>query len=217
MALFRPRRSSESTVPDEPEMTETEPTRDHGPWDITEQPDLDGRIDFGALRIRVPQGYGVQRPTNDTNGTVPVVIVRGPEGALRLRLFAAPKNGGMWDELRGDVVREVTERDGKANELEGPFGTEAYCVLPITDAEGKKLLQPSRVIGVDGPRWTVRGTFLGPVAKEPRNDGDLMGVFTDLVVTRGSEARRAGEVLPLTLPKGASAQADSDASSDVDS
>ena len=213
MGIFSPRRRGAerdtSTEADQAErdLEAREAQQDSevrgGPWDLADQPELGRRLDFGALRFSLPAGYVVQRPANDDDGKVPVVLLRGPEGALRLRVFAAPRDGSLWDDLRADVVREVQERDGTAEEVEGPFGTEVRCVLPVKTPDGADAVQPSRVIGVDGPRWTVRGTFLGPVAQDPRDDGDLMDVFRGVVVVRGPEARRAGEVLPLTLPAGA--------------
>jgi len=230
MGIFSPRRRTTdheaeprdaAPEPDGPAVPEAEASapspsggREHGPWDVSEQPEVGARLDFGALRFGVPAGYVVQRPANDTAGTIPVVLLRGPEGALRLRVFAAPRDGGMWDDLRADVLREVEERGGTATEVEGPFGTEARCILPVTSPDGEAMVQPSRVVGYDGPRWTVRGTFLGPVAKDPRDDGDLMEVFRQLVVVRGPEARRAGEVLPLTLPPEARTPADAGSGTD---
>ncbi|MCK5891171.1 MAG: DUF3710 domain-containing protein [Aeromicrobium sp.] len=225
MGIFSPRRRTERDARAEAEADQARAERAvaaeqaqvdsetaGGPWDVADQPELGRRLDFGALRFSVPEGYVVQRPANDDDGLVPVVLLRGPEGALRLRVFAAPRDGGLWDELRADVVREVQERKGTAEEVDGPFGTEVRCVLPVTTPDGAPAVQPSRVIGVDGPRWTVRGTFLGPVAKDPRDDGDLMGVFRGAVVVRGPEARRPGEVLPLTLPAGAREPAETDQS-----
>lgn len=213
MGIFSPRRrgaerdTGTEADPAEPDLAAQEAQQDSetsgGPWDLADQPELGRRLDFGALRFSVPAGYVVQRPANDDDGQVPVVLLRGPEGALRLRVFAAPRDGGLWDDLRADVVREVQERGGTADEVDGPFGTEVRCVLPVKTPDGADAVQPSRVIGVDGPRWTVRGTFLGPVAQKPRDDGELMDVFRGVVVVRGPEARRAGEVLPLTLPAGA--------------
>lgn len=212
MGIFTPRRrradpdtstETEDQRVHEAQVAQQDSERSGGPWDAADQPELGQRVDFGALRFSVPAGYVVQRPANDADGQVPVVLLRGPEGALRLRVFAAPRDGGLWDELRADVVREVQEREGTAEEVEGPFGPEVRCVLPVKTPDGAPAVQPSRVIGVDGPRWTLRGTFLGPVAKDPRDDGDLMDVFRGVVVVRGPEARRAGEVLPLTLPPGA--------------
>ena len=229
MGIFSPRRrgaerdgSTEAEQGSQAEQAQQESESSSGPWDVADQPDLGRRIDFGALRFSVPAGYVVQRPANDADGQVPVVLLRGPEGALRLRVFAAPRDGGLWDELRADVVREVQEREGTAEEVDGPFGTEVRCVLPVKTPDGAPAVQPSRVIGVDGPRWALRGTFLGPVAKDPRDDGDLMDVFRGVVVVRGPEARRAGEVLPLTLPPGArdagaeSASGEADEPSDAD-
>lgn len=213
MGIFSPRRrgaerdTGTEADPAEPDLAAQEAQQDSetsgGPWDLADQPELGRRLDFGALRFSVPAGYVVQRPANDDDGQVPVVLLRGPEGALRLRVFAAPRDGGLWDDLRADVVREVQERGGTAEEVDGPFGTEVRCVLPVKTPDGADAVQPSRVIGVDGPRWTVRGTFLGPVARDPRDDGELMDVFRGVVVVRGPEARRAGEVLLLTLPAGA--------------
>ncbi|MFT4188983.1 MAG: DUF3710 domain-containing protein [Aeromicrobium sp.] len=197
MALFRPRRRVEEETPSAP----AEPTREHGPWDVDEQPFLDGRLDLGALRLTVPEGYGVQRPANDVDGQAPVVAIHGSEGMIRLRVFAAPKDGGVWGELRADVVREVTERGGQVEEVDGVFGPEVRCMLPVKGPNGEKLVQPSRVIGYDGRRWTLRATILGPAAKEPRDDGALIDVFRDAVVVRGAEARRSGETLMLTLPR----------------
>ena len=231
MGIFSPRRrgavrdtSAEAEVERDQEAAAAQQDSESrgGPWDLADQPELGRRVDFGALRFSVPAGYVVQRPANDNDGQVPVVLLRGPEGALRLRVFAAPRDGGLWEELRADVVREVQEREGTAEEVDGPFGTEVRCVLPVKTPDGAPAIQPSRVIGVDGPRWTLRGTFLGPVAKEPRDDGDLMDVFRGVVVVRGPEARRAGEVLPLTLPPGAratdgeSAESRADNTSDAD-
>lgn len=225
MGIFSPRRRGAARDTN----TEAEVERDQeagvaqqdsesrgGPWDLADQPELGRRVDFGALRFSVPAGYVVQRPANDNDGQVPVVLLRGPEGALRLRVFAAPRDGGLWEDLRADVVREVQEREGTAEEVDGPFGTEVRCVLPVTTPDGAPAIQPSRVIGVDGPRWTLRGTFLGPVAKDPRDDGDLMDVFRGVVVVRGPEARRAGEVLPLTLPASARAADGQTADSSAD-
>ena len=49
---------------------------------------------------------------------------------------------------------------------EGPFGTELVLVVPVQDPDGQMFSQTSRVIGVDGPRWMLRGTVLGDAAVE---------------------------------------------------
>ncbi|MFT4298628.1 MAG: DUF3710 domain-containing protein [Aeromicrobium sp.] len=200
MAFFQPRRGrAQAAGGTAPEVTGP-PEREHGPWDVSERPELGDRVDLGALRFSVPEGYAVQRPSTAVDGQVPVVLVRGPEGALLLRVFAAPRDRGVWDQLRADVIREARDSGGQAEEVDGPFGREVRCQMPVEAPDGRTLVQPNRVVGYDGPRWTVRGTLLGAVAAEPRDDGDLMGVFRDLVVVRGPEARRAAEPLLLTLP-----------------
>ena len=56
-----------------------------------------------------------------------------------------------------------------------------------------------RFVGVEGPRWFLRGLFLG-LAAEPGGSPELEQVFRDIVVVRGAEAMPPGEALPMRLP-----------------
>jgi hypothetical protein len=69
-------------------------------------------------------------------------------------------------------------------------------VLP----DGNQALQPSRIIGVNGARWMLRGTFLGQPAVEPEQAQDWEDALAAVVVHRGSHAMPVGDALPLTLP-----------------
>jgi hypothetical protein len=56
-----------------------------------------------------------------------------------------------------------------------------------------------RFVGVEGPRWFLRGLFLG-LAAEPGGSPEVEQVFRDIVVVRGAEAMPPGEALPMRLP-----------------
>ena len=62
---------------------------------------------------------------------------------------------------------------------------------------------PSRVMGIAGPRWLLRATYLGRPAVTPAHDGDIESALRDVVVVRGSAPMAPGEPLPLVMPSNA--------------
>ena len=56
-------------------------------------------------------------------------------------------------------------------------------------------------MGVDGPRWFLRGVLTGEAAVHPEAAGELEEAFADIVVVRGSEARPPRALLPVQLPE----------------
>jgi hypothetical protein len=182
--------------------------RDRGPWDLSEVPELGARLDLGALRI--PGLPGMQlRMEMDQKGARAVAANLGYEGsALQVQAFAAPRTYGIWDELRGELASSLTRQGGTADEVPGPFGPELLARLPVRTAEGRTGHRPARFIGVDGPRWFVRGVLTGRAAVEPEAAAALEGVFAEIVVVRGDEARAPRDLLPLHLPGRAPAAPD---------
>jgi len=195
MGLFSRRRS------DEPEETPAEPTPEsaHGPWDVEDKPDLEGRIDLGA--VRVPARPGMQIRVELDRGTrAPVSLTMTQGGsALQLQVFAAPRSASLWDEVRPELSESVTDRGGTCDDVPGEFGRELIAKLPVT-TQGGMGMRAVRFVGVDGPRWMIRGAFSGKAALDPDEAAPLEGVLRDVVVVRGSQARPPREVLTLTLP-----------------
>ncbi|MDQ6686056.1 MAG: DUF3710 domain-containing protein, partial [Actinomycetota bacterium] len=87
-----------------------------------------------------------------------------------------------------------------ATEQQGPFGPELACLVPVVLPDGQQLTQPSRVVGVEGPRWLLRATLLGEPAVEPEHASVFEDAIRSVVVRRGNEAMAPGEPLPLKLP-----------------
>lgn len=174
-------------------MSETE--RTSGPWDVSEVDSPDGRLDFGALWIRGTDGLQVQAQVDESSGAVSVLTVNAGQGGLQLQAFAAPRSAGLWDEVRGKLRASVTAQGGVIEEQPGEYGIELRGRVP-----GQGALQPVRFVGVDGPRWFLRGLFLGAAAA-PGGSPELEQVFRDIVVVRGDEAMPMGEALPMRLPQ----------------
>ena len=71
----------------------------------------------------------------------------------------------------------------------GPFGVRRSASWSRSrTAEGKSGLQPSRVVGIDGPRWMLRATFLGTAITDPHAFAGLVKVVRDVVVVQGDRA-----------------------------
>lgn len=206
MKLRRQRNQGEeaAAAPEAPAPVVVEGVRSAGPWDASERsPDGDpAYIDLGALLVRVRVGLDLQMPTDSEDGAVGSVVLVAENGGLELRAFAAPKSGGLWDEVRGDLVAEVERLKGEQETVDGPFGPELRVRVPVTLADGSAGFQPSRIVGIDGPRWMLRATFLGAAALEPPADDLLSRALRDVIVVRGDAPRMAREALLLKVPEG---------------
>ena len=132
-------------------------------------------------------GTELQLQVDEASGNVQSVMFAGPEGALELRVFAAPRHGDLWSEVRPQIAADLGRRGGTATEREGRFGTELVCQMPVTLPDGKAAMQPSRVIGINGTRWLLRATLLGRPAVEPEAGDGVRG---------GADHRRRPPRLP---------------------
>jgi hypothetical protein len=73
--------------------------------------------------------------------------------------------------------------------------------MPSHDANGHTVFSPVRFIGVDGPRWFLRGVLSGPAAIDEGAAETLFDVVRSTVVVRGDEAMAPRELLSLKLPE----------------
>jgi hypothetical protein len=190
--------------------------RANGPWDSSEKHvgDDSAYLDFGSLLIRGRPGFNLQMPADDDQGTIGSVVLVTESSGLELRAFADARSGGLWDAVRSDLVAEAERLDGEAEEVDGPFGTELRVKVPVTTPDGEEGFQPTRILGIEGPRWMLRATFLGQEALEPDDDGLLMQALHDVVVVRGDEPRAPRDALLISIEEDLEPIAGSDDGSD---
>ena len=177
-----------------------------GPFDESEVDDpSDGgrRLFLGSLWLAGQPGVELQLQVDQQSGTVEGVTFLEGDSALELRAFAAPRTTGIWDDVRAELLASLQEQGASAEEGDGPFGTELRAALPAEMPDGQQGFQPLRFLGVDGPRWFLRGVVSGRGAIEPGAAAPLEQVFRDAVVIRGREPMAPRDPLPLTLPPGA--------------
>ena len=158
------------------------------------------RVDLGSLVVKAGPGLELQLQVDEASQLVAAVMLVSQTGAVELRPFAAPRNEGIWDDVRKELAAEATRRGGTASEMMGEYGKELHIVAPVTGPRGEQLRQPSRVIGIDGPRWMLRATFFGSAASERDSGGVLEQALRDVVVVRGSAPIPPRAPLPLRMP-----------------
>lgn len=205
---------------DGPAVPDAPSTRANGPFDVseTEIAEDDGSyVDLGGLIIKGRTGFDVQIPSDPKSGNPAAVVFVNEEAALELRVFAAKRSGGLWEEVRSDIAGEAARLKGECDVLDGRHGPELRLRVPAQTTEGADAVQPSRIVGVEGPRWFLRGTFYGKAAVEPDDEGLLESAFRDVVVVRGVDPMAPREAIPITIPEGAIASSDSNGDSDGDS
>ena len=185
----------------------TGPSR--GPYDISEVSDDLQRLDLGSLHIPAVPEVEV-RVQADPQGVIQQVVLVHGESALQLGVFAAPRSEGIWDEVREEIRQSLFADGAAAQEVQGEYGTELHARVRTPDG-----LTDLRFVGVDGPRWMVRGVYQGAAATNPAAAGPLSVCLDELVVDRGQEAKPVREPLPLRLPREVGDQAGEQAGGDA--
>jgi Protein of unknown function (DUF3710) len=168
-----------------------------GPWDAADDIPPLNRVDFGSLQIPVADGFEIQLNIADDQG--PLIAVVREDSSLQVQAFAASKSGGLWEDVRQEIMTAVVEAGGAAEEAEGPFGPELHVRVPGEPPQAG--LQPIRFLGVDGPRWFLRGVITGPAAVDPAAAAAFEEIFAGLVVVRGDHPVPPRELLEITLPE----------------
>ena len=169
---------------------------ERGPWDVDDEnvPDYDEYLDMGAYYLPFLQGIELRVKANRATQQVLGTTITYGSSSVEIEAFAAPKTLGLWDDVRADLL----EANKDAKETDGVFGTE--LTLPVVVKGGRKVV--TRIVGIDGPRWMLRGIFSGKAATDP--DGDeakaLNQLFSNIVVERGEEPLAPRDLIPMHPP-----------------
>ncbi len=113
---------------------------------IVPRPDL-------QLRLEVEEG----------SKRVVAVALDFAGSTLQVQPFAAPRSSGLWHEIREQIIEQIQKQGGKTALSMGPFGPEVHAEIPAGGQGGSRL---ARFVGVDGPRWFLRGVISGEAAVE---------------------------------------------------
>lgn len=162
-----------------------------GPFDEHDAPE-DGlsRLDLGSVRVPVPDGAQLQVEV-DPSGPVRAVHLVTPIGQITVSAYAAPRTGGLWPEICEELVNQLRGDGARVIKESGEWGTE------LAATANNVVL---RFIGVDGPRWMLRGVVAGPGEHNVIASDLLRSVIRGTVVVRGEAPQPVRTPLPVELP-----------------
>jgi hypothetical protein len=165
-----------------------------GPFDIDDFDDPAvaelARLDLGSVLIPMPEAGQLQVELTET-GVPSAVWVITSNGRFTIAAYAAPKTGGLWREVAGELADSLRNDSAKVSIKDGPWGREV-----VGTASGVV-----RFIGVDGYRWMIRCVINGPHETIDALDQEARAALADTVVRRGDTPLPVRTPLPVQLPE----------------
>lgn len=170
-----------------------------GPFDDSEANPVRPYIDLGGIKILPREGLNLRLEVEEQTKRIVAVGLDYADSSLQVQPFAAPRTGGLWEETRVQLRDQVKSQGGRVEEREGPLGKELLAEVPATAAEGSGL-RLARFIGIDGPRWFLRGVVGGAAASDPEAAAKVEDLFRSIVVVRGGLPMPPRDLIPLKMP-----------------
>lgn len=169
-----------------------------GPFDVDEIGLLTPYLDFGSIRIAPRQGLQIRADVEEKSKKLVALTLELSGHRMQLQAFAASKSAGLWLDTMAAIELGIQAQGGTSTRVRGLVGPELHASVPV-DVNGRKEVRTSRFIGVDGPRWFLRGVINSP-GLDDFHYAKLIEVFRSTAVSRGDLAMPPGELLPLKLP-----------------
>lgn len=170
-----------------------------GPFDESEANPVRPYIDLGGIKILPREGLNLRLEVEEQTKRIVAVGLDYAESTLQVQPFAAPRTSGLWEETREQIRAQVRQQGGRVEEREGPLGAELLAEVPVmAGGEGGKRL--ARFVGVDGPRWFLRGVIGGAATGDVDAAGRVEDLFRSIVVVRGSSPMPPRDLIPLRMP-----------------
>ncbi|MDT5000827.1 MAG: hypothetical protein QOK12_2932, partial [Mycobacterium sp.] len=178
---------AEAAVDDDPD----------GPFDVEEFDDAAvvtvGRHDLGSVLI--PENDAAELAIEVNQQGVPTMVwMVTPNGRYNITAYAAPKTGNLWREVVTEIAESLRNDSAQVSVEDGPWGREVVGVM----TKGPEPVV-MRFVGVDGPRWMVRGAAIGTPESADAIAADVRNALADTVVRRGDTPQPVRAMLNLQL------------------
>jgi hypothetical protein len=175
---------------------------ENGPLDETEASAARPYVDLGGVKVLPREGLHLRLEVEEGSQRVVAVGLDFDESTLQVQPFAAPRSTGLWHEIREQIAEQIQQQGGVVEEFDGPFGPELRANVPVVGEDGVTTeTRPARFIGVDGPRWFLRGVIAGKAAEQPDDADEIEDLFRSVVVVRGTTPMPPRDLIPLHMPK----------------
>lgn len=195
----------EKREPEAPEVDETKSAPEDrataGPFDVSEVPAMRPYVDLGGIKVAPREGLQLRLEVDERAKRVVAVSLGYADSMLQVQAFSAPKTLGLWHQVRSELKQQMSSQSLEAREIDGAFGPELAAQTRLSAEQGGGTRE-IRLIGVDGPRWLLRGVVMGKAVNDAEARAKLDSVFRDLVVVRGEQPMPPSELLALKVPAG---------------
>jgi hypothetical protein len=171
-----------------------------GPFDDSEANPVRPYIDLGGIKILPREGLNLRLEVEEQSQRIVAVGLDYADSTLQVQPFAAPRSAGLWDETREQIRQQVRQQGGRVEEREGPLGAELLAEVPVVSPDGTAGRRLARFVGVDGPRWFLRGVIGGAATADIDAAAKLEDLFRSIVVVRGGSPMPPRDLIPLKMP-----------------
>jgi hypothetical protein len=165
-----------------------------GPFDIEDFDDPAaaeaGRLDLGSVLLPMPTSAQLQVELTDS-GIPSAIWVVTPNGRFTVAAYAAPKTGGLWREVAGELADSLRNDGAAVSIQDGRWGREV-----VGTATGVV-----RFIGIDGYRWMIRCVVNGSAETIDALTEEAREALVDTVVRRGDTPLPVRTPLQVQLPE----------------
>jgi hypothetical protein len=169
-----------------------------GPFDSSEVELPTGFLDFGAIRLMPEPSVGIRLEVEEATGRVVALTLEAADSVIQVSVFAASKHEGIWSDVLAQLTSSIEASGGSAHPYTGQLGPGLDA--QVVQADGS--LRPIRFIGVDGPRWFMRGSITGAALSEITSATEIEDIFRSLVIHRGDSPMPPKEPLEIVVPAG---------------
>jgi hypothetical protein len=194
--------SDAQTAAEDPTAKSAPPDRaTAGPFDEAEANAVRPYIDLGGIKVLPREGLNLRLEIEEQSQRIVAVGLDYADSTLQVQPFAAPRSSGLWHETRAQIREQVRQQGGRVEEREGPLGPELLAEVPVmAGAAGDSGKRLARFVGVDGPRWFLRGVIGGAAASDLEAAAQVEDLFRSIVVVRGGTPMPPREFITLKMP-----------------
>jgi hypothetical protein len=155
-----------------------------GPLDEAEANHVRPYVDLGGVKVLPRPELALRLEVEEGGARVVAVALDYAGSTLQVQPFAAPRNSGLWHEIREQIVDQIARQGGSTATTAGPFGPEIRAEIPAPGGESSRI---ARFIGVDG-------------LVDPEAAARVEELFRSIVVVRGSTPMPPRDLIPLQVP-----------------
>ena len=175
-----------------------------GPFDVSEANPVRPYIDLGGVKVLPRDGLNLRLEVEEQTKRIVAVGLDYADSTLQVQPFAAPRSSGLWNETREQLRQQILQQGGRVEEIDGPLGLELRAEVPAVVGPGAAAgVRLARFVGVDGPRWFLRGVIGGAAVDDADAAAQIEELFRSIVVVRGSAPMPPRDLIQLTMPAAA--------------